>query len=130
MSDFVGDFLTMIRNASRAGKDKLTAPTSQLTLRIADILRREGFIENYKLVEDGPKRSVRVHLRYRSKREPAIRSLVRVSKPGLRRYVGLDEVPRVLGGLGIAILSTSKGIMTDKDARRERVGGELLCEVY
>lgn len=130
MSDFTGDFLTIIRNAYRAGKDKITIPTSKLTLRIAEILKSEGFIENHKLVEEGAKKFLRIHLRYMHGKSPAIRSILRVSKPGLRRYLGHEDVPRVLGGLGIAILSTPKGLMTDREARQEKVGGELICKVW
>lgn len=130
MSDFIGDFLTVLRNASRAGKEKTTVPSSALTLQIAEILKRDGFIENFKLIEEGPKRSLRVHFRYIRGKSPAIRSIVRVSRPGLRRYVGHRKIPKVLGGLGLAILSTSRGILTDKEARAEKVGGELLCKVW
>ncbi len=130
MSDFIGDFLTIIRNASRAHKEKVTLPTSKLTLKIAEILKKEGFIENYKLVEEGVKKFVRIHLRYMHGKAPAIRSIVRVSKPGIKRYVGSRGVPKVLGGLGIAILSTSRGVISDKEARQEKVGGELLCKVW
>ena len=130
MVDFIGDFLTVIRNASRARKDKATLPTSNLTMRIAEILKREGFIDAYKLIEEGPKRFLRVHLRYHRGKEPAIRSLVRISRPGLRRYVSSERVPKVLGGLGCAIVSTSCGLMTDREARAQNLGGELLCKVW
>ena len=129
-TDPISDFLTHIRNAARAGKEAVTAPGSNLTLRIAEILKREGFIENFKLTEEGAKRVIRIHLKYVTGKQAAIQSLVRVSKPGLRRYVNCGEVPRVLGGLGVAILSTSKGILTDREARAGRVGGELLCKVW
>jgi small subunit ribosomal protein S8 len=129
-TDFIADFLTQIRNAARAGKTNITLPGSKLTARIADILKREGFIENFKQIQEGKKLMIRVHLKYVSGKQPAIRSLERVSKPGLRRYVGSDEIPRVLGGLGVAILSTSKGIMTDREARTAKVGGELICKVW
>ena len=130
MSDSIGDFLTVIRNASRASKEKVTVPISNLTLKLAEILKREGFIENYKLVEEPPKKFLRVHLRYVRGKSPAIRAILRVSKPGLRRYVNRHDVPKVLGGLGLAILSTSRGVMTDREARQEKVGGELLCKVW
>lgn len=128
-TDPVADFLTQIRNSLRAGKANVTVPASKLTLRIASILKEEGFIQNFKALDEGVKRLVRIHLRYLNGKKPAIRSLVRISKPGLRRYVGCVEIPRVLGGLGVAILSTSKGVMTDREARKQKVGGELLCKV-
>ncbi len=130
MSDFVGDFLTVIRNASGAGKEKITVPSSNLTLKIAEVLKRERFIDTHKLIEEDGKRFLRIHLRYGHGRVPAIRSILRISKPGLRRYLGCEEVPKVLGGLGIAILSTSRGLMTDKEARQQKIGGEILCKVW
>ena len=129
-TDSIADFLTQLRNAARAGKAMVTIPGSKLTLKIADILKRESFIENFKLMEEKGKRSIRIHLKYVKGKQPAIQSLIRVSKPGLRQYVGCQEIPRVLGGLGVAILSTSKGVMTDREARTQKVGGELLCKVW
>jgi len=129
-TDPIADFLTRVRNASRAGKERLTAPGSKLTLRIAEVLKAEGYLENVKLVEEGPKRFLRIHLKYTKEKAPAIRSLVRISKPGLKRYVNSKNLPRVLNGLGLAILTTSKGVMTDQQARRERIGGEVLCKVW
>lgn len=130
-TDPIADFLTQIRNASRAGKASVTIPGSKLTHRIAAILKQEGFIENFKLVEEGTiRRSVRIHLKYAKGKQSVIQSLVRVSKPGLRQYVNCQEIPRVLGGIGVAILSTSKGVMTDREARTQKVGGELLCKVW
>lgn len=129
MSDFIADFLTVIRNASAGGKEKLTVPTSNLTSRIAVILKEEGFIDNYKLIEDGPKKNLRVHLKYYGK-DPAIHSIQRISKPGFRKYANRKDLPKVLGGLGISIVSTSSGIMTDKEARVKKLGGELLCKVW
>ena len=128
--DSTADFLTRIRNAMRAGKEKLTVPSSHLSVKIAEILKKEGFIDTYKVIEQDKKYFMRIHLRYIHGRQPAIRSIQRVSTPGLRRYVGHQDVPKVLGGLGIAILSTSRGVLTDKDARRERIGGEVLCKVW
>ena len=129
-TDPISDFLTQIRNAARAGKVSVTIPCSKLTFKIVEILKREGFVENYKLTEEGVKRFVRVHLKYVKGKQPAIQALVRMSTPGLRHYVNSEEVPRVLGGLGVAILSTSKGILTDREARTQKVGGELLCKVW
>lgn len=129
-TDPVADFLTQIRNASCAGKASVTTPTSKLTYKIAALLKQEGFIENFKLIEEGTKRLVRIHLKYIKGKQPVIQSLIRISKPGLRHYVNCQEIPRVLGGIGVAILSTSKGIMTDREARTQKVGGELLCKVW
>jgi len=129
--DFIGDFLTMIRNASKARKDKLTAPASILTVRIAELLKEEGFVENVKPFNDGNKQFVRIHLKYLAGgKKAAIQGLKRISTPGLRRYVGCDEIPKVLGGLGIVILSTPKGVMTGKQAREAKAGGEILCTVW
>ena len=129
--DFIGDFLTSIRNASKAHKDKLTAPASILTVRIAELLKEEGFVENVKPFNDGNKQFVRIHLKYLAGgKKPAIQGLKRISTPGLRRYVGCDEIPKVLGGLGVVIISTPKGVMTGKQAREAKAGGELLCTVW
>lgn len=128
--DSIGDFLTVIRNATKAGKEKLTVPSSNLKLKIAEILKKEGFIDTYKLIDQDKKQYMRIHLKYIQGKQPAIRAIHRVSTPGLRRYVGYKDVPKVLGGLGIAIVSTSRGVLTDKDARRERLGGEVLCKVW
>ncbi len=129
-TDFVGDFLTRIRNASRAHKDKVTARSSVLTLKIAEILKQEGFIDNFKPFNEGPKNFVRVHLKYMRGKQPALQGLARVSKPGRRVYVGSEEIPRVVGGLGISVVSTSQGVLVDRDARKNKVGGELLCKVW
>ena len=130
VTDFVADFLTMIRNASRAHKDKVTTGASNLTLKIAEILKEEGFVDNVKPFAEGNKRFIRIHLKYMHGRKPAIQGLRRISKPGRRFYLGADEIPRVQGGLGVAIVSTSKGVLTDQKARQEKVGGELLCTVW
>jgi len=129
--DFIGDFLTSIRNASKAHKEKVTAPASVLTIRIAELLKSEGFIENVKPFNDGNKNFVRIHLKYLSGgKKSAIQGLKRVSTPGLRRYVGYQEIPKVLGGFGVAILSTPKGILTGRQAREAKAGGEILCTVW
>lgn len=130
VTDFVGDFLTVVRNASRARKEKVTLPASNLTLKIAEILKEEGFIENSKVFSEGPKRFVRIHLKYTHCKRPAIQGIRRISKPGRRKYLGYQEIPRVQGGLGVAILSTSKGVVTDQNARKTKMGGELLCTVW
>lgn len=129
-TDGVGDFLTVIRNASRAKKDKLTAPVSRVTARLAEILKDEGFIESYKCFNEGDKRFIRIHLRYLRGHQPAIQGIERVSTPGRRIYVGSEEIPRVLGGLGVGVVSTSKGVMVDREARKARVGGELICKIW
>jgi small subunit ribosomal protein S8 len=122
--------LTRIRNAYAAKHQKVDLPLSKLKIEIARILKEEGFINNFKVIGEGPRRNIRVYLRYGQKGEQVITALERVSKPGCRVYVGSQTVPKVLGGLGINILSTSRGVMTDRRARRERVGGEILCRVY
>ena len=130
VTDFVADFLTVIRNASSAKKDKVTVPTSKLTTRIAEILKEEGFVSSVKPFNEGNKNFVRIHLKYMRGKSSAIRGIRRMSKPGLRSYKGSDSLPRVQGGLGIAVVSTSHGVMTDKAARKLNVGGELLCKVW
>lgn len=130
VTDFVGDFLTVIRNASNAHKEKVTIPASKLTVKIAEVLKAEGFVESVKPFTEDKKQFVRVHLKYMQGKRPAIQGLRRASTPGLRRYVGSEEIPRVQGGLGVAIVSTSKGILTDRDARKSKLGGELLCMVW
>lgn len=130
VSDFVADFLTIIRNASKARKEKVTLPASKLTVRIAEILKEEGFVENVKPFSEDKKNYVRVHLKYVQGKKPAILGLRRVSKPGRRRYMGAEGLPRIQGGLGVAIVSTSKGLLTDRQARKQNIGGELLCTVW
>jgi small subunit ribosomal protein S8 len=130
MTDPIADFLTRIRNAVRARHKVLEAPSSKLKKAIAQILLEQKFINGYEVIEDGKQGILRIYLKYTEDGEPAIMNLVRVSKPGRRIYVGVEEIPRVLNGLGIAILSTSKGVMTDRRARKERVGGEVICYVW
>lgn len=129
-TDFIADFLTMIRNASKAQKDKVTLPASNLTIKIAELLQEEGFIQQAKVFSEGSKRFVRVHLKYVRGNKSAIQGLRRISKPGIRKYVPVEAIPRVQGGMGIAIVSTSKGVITDRKARQENVGGELICSVW
>jgi small subunit ribosomal protein S8 len=129
LTDPVADFLARIRNAIRARHQKLDVPASKLKAEIARILKEEGYISNYKTQEEEGKQILRVYLKYAGT-EAAIRDLARISRPGCRVYIGHDEIKRVQGGLGIAILTTPKGVMTGRQARRERVGGELLCEVW
>lgn len=130
VTDFIGDFLTVVRNASRSKKDKVTLKTSKTTTRIAEILKEEGFVSNVKAFSEGPKHFVRVHMKYLKGRQPAIQGLRRASRPGLRHYVSSEGLPKVQGGLGIAILSTSRGVLTDREARKLKVGGEVLCKVW
>ncbi|WP_242393452.1 30S ribosomal protein S8 [Anaeromyxobacter oryzisoli] len=129
-TDPIGDMLTRIRNASSARHEKVLVPRSRLKVRIAEVLREEGFIKDFVVHEDGVQGAITVILKYSADREPAISDIKRVSKPGLRRYVATDSIPRVLNGMGIAILSTSKGVMVDREARKQKVGGELICTVW
>jgi small subunit ribosomal protein S8 len=130
VNDPVGDMLTRLRNASRARHDKVVIPHSKLKVEVIKVLKSEGFIGDYTIHEREPQSEISVQLKYGPDRSPAITGIRRVSKPGLRRYVNVREIPQVLGGLGIAVLSTSRGIMVDSEARRQKVGGELLCTVY
>ncbi len=130
MTDPVADFLTRVRNAIGARQQKVDVPASRLKLDIARILKEEGYISNFKPTEENGQKLVRVYLKYGNNNEAAISILNRVSKPGCRVYVGRTEIPRVLGGLGINILTTPKGVMTGRQARKEGVGGEILCEVW
>ena len=130
MSDPIADMLTRIRNANTAKHDTVDVPSSKMKLAIAQILLDEGYIKKYDIVEDGGFKTIHITLKYNAGKERVITGLRRVSKPGLRVYVGADELPRVLRGLGIAIISTSKGVMTDKAARAAHVGGEVLAFVW
>lgn len=130
MSDPVADMLTRIRNAARAGHRKVDIPGSRIKTEIARILKMKGFIHNYASVEDNRQGYIRLYLRYSTDDESAIQGLERISRPGLRRYVGAGEIPRVLNGLGVAVLSTSRGILTDSEARTAGVGGEVLCHLW
>jgi len=130
VNDPVGDMLTRIRNASRARHDKLTFPASKLKLEVVKALKSEGFIADFAEHDLKPQGEITVQLKYGPDRSPVITGIKRVSTPGLRRYVNAREIPRVLGGLGICILSTSRGVMVDSEARKQKVGGELICTVY
>jgi small subunit ribosomal protein S8 len=130
MTDPVADMLTRIRNANTSYKDDLAVPASTVKERLADILTREGYVEGYEFEGEGVKRAIRVRLKYGPNRERTITGIRRISKPGKRVYVGHADIPRVLGGLGIAILSTSHGVLTDRQARKEGVGGEILAYVW
>jgi len=131
MTDPLADMLTRIRNANKAKHDKVDIPASNLKTHVARILRDEGYIKNYKVIKDGKQGILRVYLKYEGEtKKQLISGLKIVSKPGLRRYVGATEIPLVLRGLGISILSTSKGVLSDREARKLNVGGELLCSVW
>ena len=131
MTDPIADMLTRIRNANTAKHDTVDVPASKIKLAIAEILLNEGFIKSYEVIEDGIFKTIKITLKYgKDKTEKIITGLKRISKPGLRVYAGKDELPRVLGGLGIAILSTNQGIITDKEARKLQVGGEVLAFVW
>jgi small subunit ribosomal protein S8 len=130
MTDPVADFLTRIRNANMVYHDKVEVPSSKMKRAIAEILKQEGFIKDYEYIEDGKQGILRIYMKYGSGKERVITGLKRISKPGLRVYTRKDSIPKVLGGLGIAIISTSKGIMTDKRARQENLGGEVICYVW
>ena len=131
MTDPIADYLTRLRNAIKANHPVVEIPASNLKKEITKILFEKGYILNFKFEEDGPQGTIKVALKYNPQtRENAIRKLERVSRPGLRKYTGYREMPRVINGLGIAILSTSRGVMTDKEAKELKLGGEVLCYVY
>ena len=130
VTDPVADLLTRIRNANSANHDSVEAPASKLSMEIIKILQSEGFVKGFENVKDARFPTVRVHLKYGPRKEKVITNLKRVSKPGLRIYTKRDKIPRVLRGLGIAIISTSKGVMTDREARKLGTGGEVLCYVW
>jgi small subunit ribosomal protein S8 len=130
LTDPVADFLTRIRNAIRAKHQKVDVPASKLKLELARILKEEGYIANYKATEEQGHKLVRVYLKYGPDEAATISNVTRVSRPGCRVYVGRNDIPRVLGGMGINILTTPKGVMTGRQARKEGVGGELLCEIW
>ena len=131
MSDPIADMLTRIRNANTAKHDTVDVPASKMKLAIADILLEEGYIKKYDIIEDGNFKTIHITLKYGAdKNEKIISGIKRISKPGLRVYAGKEDMPKVLGGLGIAIVSTNKGVITDKEARKLGVGGEVLCFVW
>jgi len=130
VTDPIADMLARIRNGSGAEHEKVDIPASRLKVRIAEILKEEGFIKNFRLIEDRRQGVLRVYLKYGPGQERVITGLRRVSKPGRRLYVAADRVPSVLGGMGVAILSTPRGVLTDRDSRKVKVGGEVLCYVW
>lgn len=131
MTDPIADYLTRLRNAIQANHRVVEVPASNLKKEITKVLFEKGYILNYKFVEEGPQGTIKIALKYDPvNKVNAIKKLIRVSSPGLRQYTGYKSMPRVLNGLGIAILSTSKGVMTDKEAAAEKIGGEVLCYIY
>jgi small subunit ribosomal protein S8 len=132
MTDPIADMLTRIRNANIAMHDQVRMPSSKQKVALAGILKKEGYIEDFAVADDTtrPGSVLTVTMKYSPERQRTISGLRRVSKPGLRVYIKADKIPRVLGGLGVAVLSTSKGLMTDREARKQRMGGEILCEVW
>lgn len=130
MTDPIADMLTRVRNANTAGKETVSMPSSKKLVEIARIMDEEGYIVSYEIVEATPRNELVITLKYGEKKDRAIRGLKRISKPGLRVYAGKDELPRVLGGLGTAIISTSRGVMTDRDARKAGVGGEVIAYIW
>ena len=130
MTDPIADMLTRLRNAMQARHPKVDVPASKLKGEIARILKEEGYIANYKVAEEEGKRTIKIYLKYSDESSPVISKIQRVSRPGRRVYVGSKEIPRVLGGMGINILTTPRGVMTGRNAHRNRVGGEILCEIW
>ncbi len=129
-TDTIADFLTRIRNAQRAKHRLVESPNSRIKLEIAKILKDQGFIIDYKVIEDKKQGVIKLALKYNENNDPVIKNISRVSKPGLRKYAGSQNLPRVINGLGIAILTTSQGVMTNKEAKIKNIGGEVLCYVY
>ena len=130
MTDPIADFLTRIRNANMVSHPTVEIPGSKMKLAIAAILKDEGYIKDYEFIEDGRQGIIRIYLKYGPNREKVITGIKRISKPGLRVYVDKDNIPKVLGGFGTAVISTSRGLMTDKRARKEGVGGEVICYIW
>lgn len=130
MTDPIADMLTRIRNGQMARMEKVDIPSSKMKVAIARILKEEGFIKNFKVIKDNKQGVLRVFLKYAQGSVPVMRGIKRESTPGRRIYVGRDEIPPILSGLGIGILSTSKGVMTDREAKRQNVGGEMICSVW
>lgn len=130
MTDPIADMLTRIRNALQARHESVDVPASKLKAEILRIMKAEGFIKNYKVLGEGEKKTIKIILKYNKDGKPAIKGLKRVSKPGRRVYVGFEEIPPVISGYGCSVLSTSQGVLTDKEARLKRAGGEILCSIW
>ncbi|MDR1616517.1 MAG: 30S ribosomal protein S8 [Syntrophomonadaceae bacterium] len=130
MTDPIADFLTRIRNGNMVMHETVEIPSSRIKIAIARIMREEGYIKDFEYIEDGKQGIIRVYLKYGTNKQKIITGLKRISKPGLRVYVKKDEIPKVLGGLGTAVISTSQGLMTDKNARKSKLGGEVICYIW
>ena len=130
MTDPIADMLTRVRNANSAGKATVSMPSSKKLVEIARIMAEEGYVAGYEVIDGKPRPTLEITMKYGSKKAKTIRGIKRISKPGLRIYAGKDELPRVLGGLGTAIISTSSGVMTDRDARRKGIGGEVVAYIW
>lgn len=130
MTDPIADMLTRIRNASAVNHEQVDVPSSKMKVELARIFKEEGYIRDYKVIQDGNKATLRIYLKQGPGQTRVISGIRRISKPGLRVYAKKDEIPKVLGGLGVAVLSTSKGVMSDRQARKEGVGGEVICYVW
>ncbi len=130
INDPIADMLTRIRNAQIARHDTVSMPASNMKKNIAKLMQNEGFIKSYEVIDDGLQGEIKITLKYLEKKQPVIVGLKRISKPGLRVYASCEDLPKVLGGLGVAIISTSKGVMTDRMARKENLGGEVLCYIW
>jgi small subunit ribosomal protein S8 len=130
MTDPIADLLTRIRNAAAVRHDRTDVPASKMKLEIAKILKQEGYIRTFKMIEEGPQGTLRIYLKYADDGEPVIHGIRRVSKPGLRIYRGVEDLPNVRSGLGVAMISTNRGVVTDEQARSLQIGGEVLCEVW
>ncbi|MFH1360259.1 MAG: 30S ribosomal protein S8 [Candidatus Omnitrophota bacterium] len=130
LNDPISNMLTNIRNALQAKKETLDVPATNLSQKILEIFKNDGYIENYRLMKDNAQGTIKIYLKYTKDRKSAIIGLKRISKPGLRVYVKQDRIPRVLNGLGTAVISTPKGLLTDRDARKDKIGGEVLCHIW
>ncbi len=130
MTDPVADLLTRIRNATSVRHDRMDVPASKMKLEIAKILKQEGYIRTFKMIEEGPQGTIRIYLKYADDGEPVIHGLRRISKPGRRIYRGVNDLPKVRNGLGVAVVSTNRGVLTDEQARGLQVGGEIVCEIW
>jgi len=130
MTDPIADLLSRLRNATLVRHDRTDVPASKMKLEVAKILKQEGFIRTFKLLEEGPQGTIRIYLKYADDGEPVIHGMRRVSKPGMRVYRGLGDLPKVRNGLGVAVISTNRGVLTDEQARSMCVGGEVLCEIW
>ena len=130
ITDTIADYITCIRNGSRAGKESVTVPASIMKIKLTELLKAERYINDFSVVENGAKKSIFIKLKFKKDGSPVIRNLIKVSTPGLRRYVESQKIPRVLNGIGTMVISTSKGILTDDEARKQNVGGELLFKIW